>query len=63
MLQEMVAFYGGRYLDKMLSKSVYSSIGRRMMKEYPDIEREAGTGLHGYSALTRELSAKLRTQR
>lgn len=59
---EMVSFYAGRYMDQMC-KGVYASIGKKMVAAYPDVERDLGGTLHGWSALTRELSAKLRYHR
>lgn len=58
----MVDFYGPRYGDKMC-KQVYSSIGRRILEEYGDLARDGGSAKNKWSALTREVSAKIRSQR
>lgn len=62
MLNEMVSFYSSRYMFKMC-KAVYHEIGRKMLAEYPSIARESGSSKNLWAALTRELSAKIRSAR
>jgi hypothetical protein len=61
-IKEMVDFYGPRYGDKMC-KQVYSSIGNRMLAEYGDLARDGGFSKNKWAPLTREVSAKIRSQR